>query len=453
MNRLFLDEKQVNLLLASEAIYRQEFNAFRRFLETSSRVLQFDIKRRPELKEVPAYIDSLLMESQREWEPYRKKPYTDLGNEFEKINSTCALCHYRPLRHEYAIQNKYNKRVLIIGSECIQQFGRHLSRQLPTTTSERTRSSRLLEVEQVFPGIRKLIDNGHRYIHKTPVAIPQEIKKEWTDNFIKLRLSYDDYVASRVDDMDELQQRYVAQSNLKNEITQYITEKEKDPNHVKGELLQWLRSRQNNELLQMVEEDGGVITRRTIHMITETNFVKNTVIQLNDKLKNRKGLSLIKLNPKTNKVTIQINNQQRYLQGTLHFKELAIMLGGLLYEKHYNLNYNSLLKAMKLTDESFRKVVKFLINIFKIKEKVLSIKNYYKEDREIVFYENDIWYVFKTDDLEKFMKNIYFQKKLNFPQFNRQFYNLARHKYNREEIKDYYYFKSTAKAEDYVEQF
>lgn len=70
------------------------------------------------MKNIHAYIDELITESQLEWEDDPTQPVKDLGEKFKNISRKCDLRGKKSIRYEHRIRNTSNAERTVMSSEC-----------------------------------------------------------------------------------------------------------------------------------------------------------------------------------------------------------------------------------------------------------------------------------------------------------------------------------------------
>lgn len=405
-----ITEKQRELLLLSEGIKRDDFYNLYLYLKNNTSITLNDINLNNEIKDLPSYIDNLLIACQREWKIDENKPYNDLGPNFKNIRRSCDLCGNKPLRHEHRIINIFNGKKLVIGSECAKEFGEEVVGTLEWAKKESEKAVKRKELEITIPGIRKFVDSSNNFTRDLPIILPKQLHDKWENQRINVTRYYNEFVEGKNRDTKQIEKEWINLENIRKAIDRHIDESMNKRYIGRQEIMSWLIENRKIDVLEMIRKDGGYITWATLHRIYEKNFMKNSLNELKEHLL-KIGVKYINFNPNTRIVILDFYLDNRSLTTSLPYDILMLNYGGVLFNEVIDdFEFHNILNETKVVGkESIAKVLSLISN--NSLEYVLTDR--FLDDEEAIFLSENNYYLINVNTLVNSCKALYFSRKVS----------------------------------------
>jgi hypothetical protein len=90
----------------------------------------------------------------------------------------------------YFIVNRLNGKTLNVGSECVKEFDldfKSIGKSLSQLKADMVRMQRRTKLNEMFPGIAKMIDSWSRQLGQYPVIIPMKFEKPYLECGAKVK--------------------------------------------------------------------------------------------------------------------------------------------------------------------------------------------------------------------------------------------------------------------------
>src|SRR5699024_7997122 len=388
---MLINQKQRKLLMLSDSIKQKEFKGLYEFLRGNSFVSRRDAHLEEELKNITAYLEDLIKESQMEWKADRLNSIVDIGEKYHKKNVHCELCGKNPIRYQYRLKNLVNAKVLLIGSECIKEFGEAI-RPLKVKSSSRKNgvASKIHTLENKIPGIKTYIDKGWRYPQITGKILPIDLESKWMDLYNTIKILYHNNVYESSNNFTRLLNKWKQVEPLKNQIDSYqplhYTDNDEDNNFaVTKDIVKWITVNKKHKLYEMIQADQGKITARTIHLIEERNFMEKILKSLVSKIK-KHNIILKKAYMKKKLVKIEIiGDYGSSLTGTISYQTFIKNCSDLIFNPTAHIDKQLFIRPLKLFEETKHNILnEFLssheaikrieLNLLRLDEALFSIE-------------------------------------------------------------------------------
>lgn len=362
-----------------------------RHLENNNTVTFYDLKRYPYLENLTSYLDELLKSSSSEWFPAPTTPVFDFGPEYRKAKIVCDLCGHKYLKLQYRIYNRILEKNMVIGSECIKEFGGNLENSFGSNIKDIQRAANRLFLEKEFPGIRKYIENKN-VIHSYGMVVPKFLVVQWKQLRENLRKSHSNYVSGKEKNLHLLNSLWEEKQLLEKDILKFIQDNKDQPFAVTGDLQKWLLKYQSEDFMNELQENNGFINLDNIHKVHEPQFMLNALQKASDELKNY-GINVRQVSPNTKRVDLEFQKNKKTLIGYLPYFILMKDIAGILFASPTpNLSFNNILKKSTITSKSA------LMNWMKFQLDYLGYKVVFENETEFVFSESTNYYLAKIEN-------------------------------------------------------
>lgn len=283
MGRL-LKEKDINLLINSRIINdHPELQSF--IKETPT----WDDRKLEELdKDIVLYFKNIhpKVESQvsKEWAvDLRSVEY------FEGDTKSCELCGHRPIKNICVIENKFTKKRLKVGTECVKHFEISKDVNIEELIRESKKIKRLAKINSIYPGIEKEINNWDLFLDKQDILVKREVRKEYVSLGEKAKKILKEYIDDRttktrqdeiIEEMDKiLKSREVEIEKIKN----YVNNNKNKLLIPSRELINRLKASNKWDVVRMLKNDG-IIRHRTLFRVEDEEFSKSLVDLYNKRI-------------------------------------------------------------------------------------------------------------------------------------------------------------------------
>lgn len=400
---ILISKKQRELLLQSATIKQKEFSELLTHLNKNDTISFYDLKRYPHLENLTSYLDELIKSSSSEWFPSPTTPVFDLGPEYRKAKVVCELCGHKYLKLQYRIYNRILKKNMVIGSECIKEFGGGLENSFGSNIKDIQRAANKLFLEKEFPGIRKYIENKN-VIHSYGMVVPKKFVIQWKQLREELRKSHSNYVSGKEKNLILLNSLWEEKQLLEEEIIKFIEDNKDKPFAVTGDLQKWLLRYQSEEFMNELQENNGFITLHNLHKVHEPLFMQYSLQNVSDELKNY-GIKFRQVSPGTKRVDLEFQKNKKVLNGHLPYFILMKDIAGILFNSPTpDLSFNNILKKSTITSTSS------LMNWMRLQLDSFGYSVVFENETEFVFSKSNNYYlatIKKTVDTYKvdFFKN------------------------------------------------
>lgn len=114
----------------------------------------------------------------------------------------CSLCN-TPNKYIFYIENRYNKKKLNVGSECIEKFP-DLDNRLPNgmtirklknnTVKDYNRLKRLEEFNHEFPNVEEILSSWNNEYNNLPIILPRDLHNSITEIHAKANEIFKGYI-------------------------------------------------------------------------------------------------------------------------------------------------------------------------------------------------------------------------------------------------------------------
>lgn len=397
---ILISKKQRELLLQSATMKQKEFSDLFDHLKKNETVTFYDLKRYSYLENLTSYLDELLKSSSSEWSPSPTTPVFDLGPEYRKAKVICDLCGHKYLKLQYRIYNRILKKEMVIGSECIKEFGGNLENSFGSNIKDIQRAANRLFLEKEFPGIRNYIENKN-VIHSYGMVVPKKFVMQWKQLRENLRKSHSNYVSSKEKNLLLLNSLWEEKQLLEKEILKFIEANKDKPFAVTGDLQKWLLKYQSEDFMNELQEINGFIQVNNIHKVHEPQFMQHSLQNASNELENY-GIKLQQVSPDTKRVDLEFQKNKKTLNGHLPYFILMKDIAGILFNSPTpDLSFNSILKNSTITSTSS------LMNWMKLQLDSFGYKVEFENETEFVFSKSKTYYLATT-------KNTVDHHKINF---------------------------------------
>ncbi|AFV02830.1 MULTISPECIES: hypothetical protein [unclassified Dehalobacter] len=357
----------------------------------------------------------------------------------------CSLDNVKN-RHIFYIENKINKNSLNVGSECIKHFWDswkhdYKGKNITQLKKEATRNRLLSDLNDVIPGIHRIIGEWNNKIDNCEIIIPMSLENPYFELGNEASRLLDYYLEERVgiDCSEQFGGILKRQKQLIHEIDDYISAHHNDKYIPTKEIRSWLKINGQKAILDMLKKNGR-ITWGTAHRIEEPSFIKLMVTELNPKMMEI-GFR-IDIDHYKNGYILEPVNRDKVQLFSKHSK-LIQFCGYLLFDEKPidEFTLDNLLKCCSIKDNDN------MISVLLILNRILSrhhydfeIENSYIEGNEIIIHsiltaERFIGNI--KEIVDKFTGLAVGSTLINEDEFIAYIENIPGKRYSKEEFKDY----------------
>lgn len=414
MAKVYVSKKQRNLLIRSATIQQKEFNTLHQYLKYHEIIKHSDIKRDQKLENLTSYLDELLKSCQSEWSPSPTKPVFDAGPDYKKFKIECDLCGHKYLKLQYRIINQLTKKHLVIGSECIKEFGDKLAGSFGTNPKEIRRAANRKYLEEKFPGIRKYVES-YNQIHKYGMVIPMHLVVKWREWKEQLYIAYNDYISGNKKDLVNVEGQWIVKQRIEKEINQYVQQNKNKQYAVTTDLQEWILKNQAEEFMRQLQRDGGFLTSKTIIQVHEPKLMLDNLQNLMPHL-DKLGIQIKNLNNKSKQVHVIFKKNKRSLSGLIRYHQLMQYTSGLLFsEPVQKANFTDLLDIAVITGQnSIDYITNWIISNLEVKHfKLVEDGQDGEIENDIILELNELYYRFNKKEAAQQNKQLYFKNTNN----------------------------------------
>ncbi|TLG77359.1 hypothetical protein [Culicoidibacter larvae] len=296
-NKTILTKKQTALLLYSEHL-RQivDYNFFHKIIRdkeklTCGKMLDYSMSEN-QIYLIKSNRDMLLHSAGEEWSYRRRNAVVREKEKDPKLRPKCQLCGARILEKHYIV-NKYNKKELFVGSECIKEFyNENLSSDYYNYYRGK-KARKFVKLAEEYPTIRRIVESS-KY-KQYDIAYPLKLEKQSMNEKLLVRKCLEKYLA--VSSLDKEDVHYV---KLKHYIEAFLSVQkqidnfcEKNSNNkfiLTNKLSESIISNQINgkALVENIRgQHDSVIDKRTASKITVVSFLENYKLWFNENFSNQ----------------------------------------------------------------------------------------------------------------------------------------------------------------------
>lgn len=280
-----LEKRQ--LVLNSEVI--KDYPQIQKLLQKYDKIYQSDFTDTEDfIPDVQVYFlysfDKIVEEASKEWTASYDENEILSDDRTEWIR--CSLCD-TPNKYIFYIKNRLNGIMLNVGSDCIDKFP-HLSDSAKGHSIDKIKRERVIENKRInritkfntrFPNAENMIEQWIFEYNNNPILLPALLHNKAKDIFIKSRNIYNSFINSKVngsalDDFAHLITKYkLLEQEIKEFTSANIENKFACTLKIKG----WLQEKHLANIIDLIINNGGMITRETIKNIYEESFVQKNL--------------------------------------------------------------------------------------------------------------------------------------------------------------------------------
>lgn len=343
-------------------------------------------------------LDDLVNTSSDEWECETNDIQEDGGEGNKDCWVRCALCNTRN-RWVFFIVNKLNGNRLNVGSSCIKLFGIDTGgKSMSQLKQEASKLRWVNEIDQKIPGVKRLNARWDDHLNTYPILIPASYDERFRELGKRFRICFEQYTDSKsnhnADDLattvQKLKQILKDSELIKAEMAEYSRTHENDIFAATRNVVKWLQRQSTAEsqvTINWLKKDGGTITARTAHRITEPGFMHSIVPNLNDHLRNV-GFQVRSVDD-NQRGYVLTTTEKPVIELFISHKNLLWALGRDMFENAESVEHSEVIKHCAIANPKSRDIVRAALT--------KSMKNYgYSEislsgDFESIREEFDEW--------------------------------------------------------------
>ncbi len=234
--------------------------------------------------------------------------------EYNLDNLKCMLCN-QPTKQIFYIKNKFNDRILNVGSTCIYHFdlkthkGEDFKTYIKSAIRSEEEQKRKVEFFTQYPNYTLIINDITKIIESSPLLLSEQIYEKIKSYKNQIMKFNSDYLLNKISiknlcDLEEVIRSY---QNYINEyynpwIKQNIDNIYSISNETKGEL----QKKGLYSIIESIMQNDGLVNIQTIRYISHPSFVKKCLPYIASLMPDIKSLELI-----NNKVNALLNNSSQ----------------------------------------------------------------------------------------------------------------------------------------------
>ena len=276
MGRL-LKKRDINLLTNSRII--DDYPELQKFIKDTP---NWDDRRLDELdEEIILYFKDIHPKVESE---VSKEWAVDLGSVeyFDGDTMSCELCSHRPIKNVCVIENKFTKKRLKIGTECVKHFGISKDVDIEELIRESKSIKRLAKINSIYPGIEKEINNWNLFLDKQDILVKREVSRGYLDLGERAKKILKEYTGDKTtkkrqdEIVGELNEILTAKKTEIKRIKNYVSNNRDNPLVPDRGLINRLKTSNKWGVVRMLEDDG-IIRHRTLFRIEDEKLSKSLI--------------------------------------------------------------------------------------------------------------------------------------------------------------------------------
>ncbi|OMP67044.1 hypothetical protein [Domibacillus epiphyticus] len=404
MNKVLVTEKQRNLILNSEAA-KTSFENLYAFLIEHQEIKYEDLQKYSELNNLSSYYDELINACRSEWEIAKIQPSKDLGENFREYKRICSLCGYKYLKIENRIQNKINKKTLVIGTECVKEFGESINAMVMLAQRDSKRATNRYVLENEIPGIRKFVESSSKFVDTLDLIIPIHLEQKWRKISEEINKAYNNYIDEKNKNISILMEYWKKKELIIQDIEKFINDNRNKKNIADRTILEWLLSNNKHSEIRMIRENLGIINWAIAHRIYEPNLMESLLRELYKHFIEM-GIEISTFNPKQRLVNLKFSKKNRFLTASIIYEELILNHGGFIFEESIEDTFEDIYDNCDVVERDSQNKLIDLIRKTKSNYKLLKK---YRADNEILFIKENEYFLVNFKKLIHDLKKLYFR--------------------------------------------
>ncbi|BDH63593.1 hypothetical protein CD30_15270 [Ureibacillus massiliensis 4400831 = CIP 108448 = CCUG 49529] len=434
MSKDLISKKLRNLLLNSETIKKGTFNKLYNYLQKNELITFDEIKEYQDLNDLTTYIDDLINACRSEWKPSDTQPVQDLGLSYKDQKIECNLCGYKYLKLKNKIVNQINGKVLVVGSECVKEFGEEVKGLIEKVNRDTRRAERRVLLENHIPGIRAFVETTN-LVNSFDMIIPLNLSVKLSEITSDIKNNYEEFISEKFNHLDLIEAKWEIKEHIIEAIKSFVNENKQEKFAASFAIKNWILKNNSSTLTKQIREDNGFIKWRTIHKIYEERFMRSVLQQLNVYLK-KENILIESLNPSNRIVKIRFSKKNKILHGNISYQDFLLNIGGLLYnETDINATFKDLIDMVKIPlSDSGNLIVNFVLG----KLRNVNTNLVYRSGDELILKHKDEYIRISALKLINDVKSLYFEDNIS----NDYFVNwIATHKIKIMSLKEFKNYK------------
>jgi hypothetical protein len=283
-------------------------------------------------------LDRIVNSCRDEWKG-TSQPFDIVSSHKKRI--PCDLCGFPHLKDLYYIQNKLNRKKLIVGSTCINEFpniefpGRKGIKQLKR---EMNQNKRLKRISIEIPGIAREIDDWETELFNYDILIPLKYQDEYSSLGEEVKVLYEKYLNGKVTEevFHEIRKAKRKKEKMLSNIGLYNSINKNKLLVASNKIVNWLLTNGKKQVIEKLKVTG-FIDENTIHEITEPDFIIKMNPIFAEKLK---GVGTFEYSKADNEYVLYLNNFDIKLYFPL--EKFLDYFGNLLLDKNPKITFSEL---------------------------------------------------------------------------------------------------------------
>lgn len=276
---IYINQEERQLVFHSEFI--NKYPQLKKILNNKTKVLKkdlIDIKSMDkELYNLIKYnFKNIFQESLKEWYCLKYD-----GEDKRK----CALCN-TPNKHIFLIKNRINDNILNVGSECIKKFpgmtsinGISIDKIKKDAVQKADIMHRINKFNDKYPDILDIFKLWREYYNNLPIVMPRKIHDEFMELLDNSRNFYNKYISGKIPkkQLDDFSRYIFNYDNITIRINDIIKLNKNHEFICTKSIKDWLVNNNLNRIVEVIIDEDGYITQKSILHICYFPFVKKYI--------------------------------------------------------------------------------------------------------------------------------------------------------------------------------
>lgn len=283
--RQIVTKEQRELVKRSEAV--EPYPEILRLLNRFEKISESEYHNNWEIKRIinwnidkfRAVFEDIVIHASQEW--YCVSRYSHTTNEYFE----CELCGHKGIQHLFQIQNRLNKETLIVGSSCVGKFpelnktlsdGQTMDSFMKQQIKNTSVTKRKGEFYERFPAFHEIFENWKQKVLNITYVLPKYMEEQKQKLITDTNKTLEQFFVGRAPKEQTfscipiLLKEY---SKFENQMDQFVKRQSNNPIACTQKVKNHLISQRKEEIIDLIEENNGNLTKEIVPFIYEKEFV------------------------------------------------------------------------------------------------------------------------------------------------------------------------------------
>lgn len=307
----------------------------------------------------------------------------------------CQLCGQK-IKNICIIKNNFNEKRLKVGTECVKEFGILSDFNFEKQLEEKKRIKRLENLNSIFPGIERELNEWNLFIDSQEILISNEIKSRYLELETCAKDIFNEYLDKNtlqknrpklIKDMEDILRN---KGHQMDKIKQYTLINKDNPLIPSRELISRLKTVGQWDVIGLLQEDG-IIRHRTLFRIRDKEFSKTLINPYNKKMK-KFDCTIDGVTEYKNRLGYEITykRKNRIKLFCSHYNLCLEYYNFITNDLGDDITFNGLIEICEIYGESSMESI--IYELFQL------ISNSHFKIHENIYYEYDEIYIYNQED-------------------------------------------------------